>query len=31
MRKWDEEAKIEHIPVIDTQIIREKCLNVLGG
>jgi phosphonate degradation associated HDIG domain protein len=31
MRKWDEEAKIEHIPVIDTQIIREKCLVVLGG
>ena len=31
MRKWDEEAKIEHIPVIDIQIIREKCLVVLGG
>ncbi len=30
MRKWDEEAKIEDIPVMDTQFIREKCMLVLN-
>jgi phosphonate degradation associated HDIG domain protein len=30
MRKWDEEAKIEQIPVMDTQLIREKCMLVLN-
>lgn len=31
MRKWDEEAKIEHVPVIDIDIIRGKCVSVLNS
>jgi putative nucleotidyltransferase with HDIG domain len=29
MRQWDEEAKEMYVPIIDIEILKEKCLNVL--
>ncbi len=30
LRKWDEEAKIIHVPLLPMNILRQKCLHVLS-
>lgn len=30
LRKWDEEAKIKHVSLIDMGVLKEKCKNVLS-
>ncbi len=30
LRKWDEEAKIKHVSLIDMDVLKEKCKNVLS-
>jgi len=31
LRKWDEEAKITNVPIIDIHLLKRKCLSVLQG
>lgn len=30
MRKWDEDAKISHMPLLDMEVLKEKCKKVLS-
>jgi len=31
LRKWDEEAKLTHVPIISMELLQEKCRSVLSG